>query len=307
MEVDVEFINVAKSYGSVQALRGVSFRVPRGVIAGLVGPNGAGKTTSMKILVGALRRDYGDVRVFGYDPWEHPDKVRRSIGFLPEKPQLPPIKVAHLLGYAAKLKHVQNVEKEVLRVARITGIIHLLDKKASTLSAGWSQRVAIALSLIGEPSLLVLDEPASNLDPIARKEIYGLLQTYAKDQKITILLSSHILAEIQSLVDYLIVISRGMIVAEGYISDLLRKAQGLVVAVFHVPSKKLTRIIARELWGLEGVVGVEVLNQDIRVKVSLEKYDTVKEFMLKRNCKIIEERVGDLTDLYTKLLKGGKL
>ena len=214
------FKDVVKSYGRIEALRGVTFRIPKSCMVGLIGPNGAGKTTTLKIAMGLIRRDYGYVEVLGYDPWLRPDKVRQFVGFLPEDPPLPSVKVYDLLKCVARLKGIRSYEYEVSRVSSMLGIRQYLDISANKLSRGYKQRVALALALIGEPKILLLDEPTTNLDPRSRLEVLELLRNLVRDYGVSVLISTHILAEAQEYLDYMIVLSRGVVVAEGSVVEL---------------------------------------------------------------------------------------
>lgn len=301
----IRFESVVKSYGSTQALRGATFEVPKGCVAGLVGPNGAGKTTALKIAIGALRRDYGVVEVLGYDPWVKPERVRALTGFLPEVPQFPSVKVWMLLMHVAKLKVSGDAEREVRRVIRLVGIRSVLDKPASKLSAGFRQRVALALAMIGEPKLLILDEPAANLDPNARVELYELLKLLRKDYGVNILMSTHILAEAKEVVDYLIIISKGLIVAEGWIPELVRSAKLSVKAVFKLGKGIDARGLINEIMRKYEVEGVGIKGDELTVEASSEVIDEIKEYLSKYDVKLVEEKSVDLVELYRRLVGGG--
>lgn len=300
----VELRDVVKAFDGNQALKGVSFRVPEGCIAGLVGPNGAGKTTTLRVIVGAIARDYGSVEVFGEDPWVNPRLVRSLTGYLPETPELPPIKVGHLLGHVARLKGVKDVRKEVVRVARLARITQVLDSRASNLAAGWRQRVALAVALLGNVRLLVLDEPASNVDPEGREEFYGLLKELKEDYEVTALVSTHILAEAQQYTDYLVIINSGVIVAEGCTADLVSMAKSKVKLVFRGRSEASLRKAARDAIVLGGVTGVEVEGNYLKVTTEYSKQDEVRRVAEGHGLTLVEVLAGSLTDLYRKLVRG---
>ncbi len=300
----VELRDVVKAFDGNQALKGVSFRVPEGCIASLVGPNGAGKTTTLRVIIGALARDYGSVEVFGEDPWVNPRLVRSLTGYLPEAPELPPVRVAHLLGHVARLKGVEDVRKGVMRVARLTRITQVLDSKASRLSAGWRQRVALAVALLGNVKLLVLDEPASNIDPEGREEFYALLKELKEDHGVTALVSTHILAEAQQYTDYLVIINSGVIVAEGRTADLVSMAKGKVKLVFKGRNETSLRRAAREAISLRGVMSVEIEGNYLRVTAEYGKQGEVKEVIEGQGLTLVEVLASNLTDLYRKLVRG---
>jgi len=300
----VRFESVVKSYGSTQALRGATFEAPRGCIAGLVGPNGAGKTTALKIIVGALRRDYGVVDVLGYDPWLKPEEVRALTGFLPETPVFPSVAVWKLLVHVAKLKVGGDVEREVRRVVRLTGVKSVLNKSAGKLSAGFRQRIALALAIIGEPKLLVLDEPAANLDPNARVELYDLLRMLRKDYGVSILMSTHILAEAKEVVDYFIIISKGIIVAEGWIPELMKSAELSIKAVFKLGKGINVRELVKEIISKYEVSGVSINDNELSIEAPANVVDDIKDYLSKHNVKLVEEKSVDLVALYKRLVGG---
>jgi len=301
----VVFDSVVKTYGAVQALRGATFRVPKGAIASLVGPNGAGKTTTLRICAGLLRRDYGVVRVFGADPWEDPEEVRTRIGYLPESPSLPKVSVETLLIHAAMVKGVDDPVREAMRVTRLAGLQGILGRKAAKLSAGWRQRLALAISLIGEPELLIMDEPAANLDPSNRMRLYDLIRSLCNDLGVSALISTHILTEAQQYSNYMIVISEGMIVAEGYTNELSKRVSSLVKARFRGRSEASVREAARDVLSMGGVRGVSVEGQYLVVTVEPDAYDEVKKALLSAGLKLVEEGAADLTDIYRKVVKEG--
>ena len=300
----VELRDVVKAFDGNQALRGVSFRVPEGCIASLVGPNGAGKTTTLRVIVGALARDYGRVEVFGEDPWVNPRLVRSLTGYLPEAPKLPPVRVAHLLGHVARLKGVGDIRKEVVRVARLARITQVLDSKASSLSTGWRQKVALAVALLGNVRFLVLDEPASNIDPEGREEFYSLLKELKEDHGVTTLVSTHILAEAQQYTDYLVIINSGVIMVEGSTADLVSMTKGKVKLVFRGRNEASLRKAARDAIMLKDVTGVEIEDNYLKVTTGYSKQDEVRKVVEGHGLTLVEVLAGNLTNLYRKLVRG---
>ena len=248
----VELVNVYKRFGRVEALRGVTLSVPRGVLAGLVGPNGAGKTTTFRLIMGFARPSSGEVRVWGMDPWRRQVEVRRRIGFLPERPVYPRrVAVAHLLRHLARLRGLGR--DEVLRVARLVGIERLLDRSVASLSRGYLQRLGLAQALLGDPELLLLDEPTANLDPGARAEILRLIRDLGRELGVTVIIASHILPELQEVVNHLILISQGVVVDSGSLEELSRRYG--VSSVYRVCGAE-PRALAARLIALDGVEGV---------------------------------------------------
>ncbi len=211
----IEVENLTKSYRDRVAIDGLNFTIPEGKIVGFLGPNGAGKSTTMKILTGFMPPTSGKAKVAGFDVFEHPLEAKRRIGYLPETPPLyPELTVRGYLKFVAELKAVpaKKIAGEIDRVATGTGIVPELDRLTGTLSKGYRQRVGIAQAMLGEPALLILDEPTEGLDPRQRREVLGLIKSLAG--KHTVVLSTHILAEVKAICEQVLIIHRGKIVAD---------------------------------------------------------------------------------------------
>ncbi len=300
----IEFRNVVKAYGNVQALRDISFRIPKNCIASIVGSNGAGKTTTLKIAYGVIRRDFGEVEVLGLDPWTNHEELRKYVSFLPENPQFPPVRCRDILKHIAILKGIRSVEKELRRVARSADIESVLDIKASKLSAGYRRRLALAITLIGDSKLLILDEPLSNLDPLARVNAMKMLRALRRDYGIDIFILTQILAEAQEYVDYLVIISKGVILTEGDVASLARKLRESMRVRFRVPRGVVLKNIIKELLDAYDLKGFEVLDDELELVVDVEKFNDIRQFLEERGFKFIEERSRNLTELYEKLVGG---
>lgn len=210
----IEINNLVKNYGSKFALDDISFKVAKGEIVGFLGPNGAGKSTTMNILTGYLSSTSGEAKVGGIDILENPNEAKKLIGFLPEQPPLYiDMTVEEYLNFvydikACKLKRDAHIE-EVMKVTKIDDVRHRLIKN---LSKGYRQRVGIAQALIGNPPVIIFDEPTVGLDPKQIIEIRNLIRNLGKTH--TVILSTHILSEVQSVCDRIIIINEGKIIAD---------------------------------------------------------------------------------------------
>lgn len=209
----VEIRNLTKKYGTKKAVDNVSFKVRRGEILGFLGPNGAGKSTTMNILTGYISATDGEVRVDGVDVLENPKAVKQKIGYLPENPPLYfDMTVREYLKFVYELKGVKKPEKEHLdEVMNVVKITHAADRMIKNLSKGYKQRVGLAQALIGDPEVLVLDEPTVGLDPKQIIDIRNVICEIGKSR--TVILSTHILQEVSAVCDRVAIINRGRLVA----------------------------------------------------------------------------------------------
>ena len=217
----IEVENLTKKYRDRVAIDALNFSVKDGQIVGFLGPNGAGKSTTMKILTGFMPPTSGKARVAGFDLFEAPLEAKRRIGYLPETPPLyPELTVRGYLKFVAELKGVASskLKAELDRVARGTGLVSELDRLTGTLSKGYRQRVGIAQAMLGNPALLILDEPTEGLDPRQRREVLELIKSL-KGQH-TVVLSTHILAEVKAICEQVLIIHRGKIVADDTMANL---------------------------------------------------------------------------------------
>ena len=220
----IEVSHLTKKYGSRLAVDDISFTVEDGVIYGLLGPNGAGKSTIMNILTGYLAATEGQVTVAGHPLPEEADAAKACVGYLPEQPPLyPEMTVQEYLTFAAELKGVKKAERkeQVCRAARRTGLETVLPRLIRSLSKGYRQRVGIAQALLGAPQLIILDEPTVGLDPAQVIEIRRLIRELGKSH--TVILSSHILSEVQAVCSQVLILSKGHLVAVGAPEQLAEK------------------------------------------------------------------------------------
>src|SRR4051812_26975865 len=242
------------------AIEGMSFHVERGEILGFLGPNGAGKTTTMRIITGYMPATEGSVKVDGFDVFESPLEVRRRIGYLPENPPLyTEMTVASYLRFVAKIKGVAspNIDNEIIRVMEKVNITDVRDRIIAKLSKGYKQRVGIAQALLNDPPVLILDEPTIGLDPKQIHEVRELIKELAG--KHTMVLSTHILPEVEQTCNRVIIIDKGKIVAVDTPQNLRSQVQGadrITVEVEGPPTE-----VAAKLRAVPGVAAVKTIEQ----------------------------------------------
>lgn len=212
----IEVKNLVKDYGKHHAVKDISFSVPDGQIVGLLGPNGAGKSTTMNIMTGYISATSGQVKIGDYDILEQPLQAKKLIGYLPEIPPLyEDMTVAEYLNFICDLKGIRKKADKVSSIDEVTEAVKISDMKGrliKNLSKGYKQRVGLAQALIGNPPLLILDEPTVGLDPNQIIEIRALIKSLG--EKHTIILSSHILSEVNAVCDYVLIIDKGTLVAQ---------------------------------------------------------------------------------------------
>lgn len=208
----IEVSHLTKRYGNHLALSDLSFTIPNGQIYGLLGPNGAGKSTTMNILTGCLAATSGEVRIDGVDIFEDPMAAKRHLGYLPEQPPVYMDRTPwEYLRFVARAKGVKNLAQEVDRVMALTQIADVRDRLIRNLSKGYRQRVGIAQAILGDPDIIILDEPTVGLDPRQITDIRELIQKLGENK--TVILSSHILGEVQAVCERLLILSKGKLVA----------------------------------------------------------------------------------------------
>ena len=205
--------DLKKNYGQKTAVNGISFTVDDNEVLGLLGPNGAGKSTIMNIISGFIPASSGTVSVCGIDVAERPTEAKRKIGYLPEQPPIyPEMTVREYLSFVAELKGVKDIKAGVGAAAKKTGVSNVMDRRTGNLSKGYKQRTGFAAALIGDPEVLILDEPTVGLDPNQIIEIRKLIKELGK--KHSVILSSHILGEINAVCDRIIIVNNGMLAAD---------------------------------------------------------------------------------------------
>ncbi len=218
--MSIEVKELFKQYGEQKAVDHISFSAKKGEIVGFLGPNGAGKSTTMKMITGYLQPDGGTAMIGGMDVNTHPLIVKQKTGYLPEaNPLYPDMYVKEYLAFIAGVHQVKNQQQAVAQVITLTGLSAESRKKIGQLSKGYKQRVGLAAALIHDPEVLVLDEPTSGLDPNQIIEIRKVIKEQGRNK--TVLFSSHILQEVEAICDRVVIINKGVIVANDTVPNLL--------------------------------------------------------------------------------------
>jgi len=224
----IEVKGLVKDYGALRAVDGVSFKVNRGDILGFLGPNGAGKSTTMKMITGFLRPTAGTALVGGHDVTAEPVTVKRLVGYLPENaPAYPEMTVEEFLDFIAETRGYRKAEEKAPHVDRVINLCHLAPvrrQSIETLSKGYKQRVGFAQALLHDPPVLVLDEPTDGLDPNQKHEVRSIIKQMAAEK--TVILSTHILEEVDAICTRIIIISRGRVVVDDTPANLEAKHNG---------------------------------------------------------------------------------
>jgi ABC-2 type transport system ATP-binding protein len=303
----IEVRELTKNYGELVAVRDLTFAVEAGRIWGLLGPNAAGKTTTMRIMTGYLPATSGRATVAGFDVFERPDDVKRSIGYLPEVvPLYQDMTVASYLAFVAEIKQVPKARRKAAaaRVVEEAGLKDVSRRLIKNISRGYKQRVGIAQAMIHDPKVLVLDEPTIGLDPAQIREIRELIRGLRGEH--TILLSTHILPEVTQVCDGVVIINEGRLMASGSLEDLtasFEKTDGVLVRLRRGGPEE-----AALFRGLPGVEKVAVEGGEIRVEWNLDRdlRDDVARLALDKDLGLREMRsVAGIEDLYMKIVAGG--
>ncbi|MBM3327270.1 MAG: ATP-binding cassette domain-containing protein [Calditrichaeota bacterium] len=253
----IEISNLTKVYGQQAAIDDISFKVDTGEIVGFLGPNGAGKTTTMKIITCFMPPTSGRVTVGGLDVEQHSMDVRRMIGYLPElNPLYSDMNVVDFLRYIAELRELEEgrINLRIREMVDICGLGDVLHKDISQLSKGYRQRVGLAQAMIHDPKILILDEPTIGLDPNQVVDIRNLIKKLGRAK--TVILSTHILSEVQATCDRAVIINRGKIVADSTLADLQRDISGRQVI-----DVELLNVSGDITGSLGGIAGVEEVRE----------------------------------------------
>ena len=266
----IEVKNVTKKYGNFVAVDDISFTIKDGEIVGLLGPNGAGKSTTMNTITGFIEQTEGSITVNGYDTIKKPKKAKLQIGYMPEGvPLYDNLSIKEFVTYMAELKKVKRKERKekVQDIIKKTGLEEMQNKLIKKLSRGQKQRVSLAGALVGDPKVLILDEPTVGLDPKQIMEIRSLIKQLGKEN--TVILSSHILSEVSQICDRVIIINKGKIVAEDTPEHLENKvATNNIVYVTVEDNENKMETIKDKIQGIK------------EIKLTRTNEDKTKEYMI---------------------------
>ncbi len=305
----IEVRDLTKTFGAVEAVRGISFRVEAGEIVGFLGPNGAGKTTTMRILAGIFPPTSGEVRIAGRNPARDPLACRRAVGYFPEyAPFYPDLRVAGYLRFVARMKRLPRAERPraVAQVLAWCGLEGVARRRVGTLSKGYRQRVGLAQALCGNPPILILDEPTIGLDPEQVVEIRDLVRALGGSR--TIFFSSHILSEVEALCERVIVVARGRLVGEGTARELSERVGRRQRVVLRVDGP--AEAVAAALAALPGVerVAREAAAFVLEAAASADVARAAGEAMAARGWTIRElrEETPDLEQIFLHLVRDGE-
>jgi len=299
----IEINNLVKRYGDKKAVNGISFTVNDDEVLGFLGPNGAGKTTTMNIITGYLSSTSGTVKVNGHDILEEPELAKKEIGYLPENPPLyTDMTVSEYLDFICDLKGVSKSKRKQMleRIISLVKISDVTDRLIGNLSKGYKQRVGIAQAMVGDPSILILDEPTVGLDPSQIIEIRKLIKSLSKSH--SIIISSHILSEIQEIADRVVIINHGKIAAVDSLTDLSKRLSGQTKLMLTVgaPAKECAAKI-QTIHGISAAVPKIVNNKVSQIELTLvgenstEIRSAIFFMMARENWPILEMRSLDPT------------
>lgn len=303
----IEVSNLSKNYGERRAISDLNFKIEKGDVVGFLGPNGAGKSTTMKIITGFMAPTSGEARVCGYDVFLNPIEVKRRIGYLPETPPLYlDMLVDDYLKFVAELKQVpkEKLKDLVDRALEKTQLTEVRRRLIKNLSKGFKQRVGIAQALVSDPEVLVLDEPTVGLDPKQVSEIRNLIRQLKGEH--TVILSTHILPEVQASCDRVIIIHEGKIVAQESIADIANMNKGFIMLT--VKTRK-SQDIKSSLKSIEGVQDIESVNdQYYRIKLTEDEelIEKVASEVIRSGAGLVElsPARANLEDVFLKLTYG---
>lgn len=309
----IEVKNLVKKYGDHTAVDHLSFTVEKGQIYGFLGPNGAGKSTTMNIMTGYLGATDGEVLINGHDILKEPEAAKKSIGYLPELPPLyMDMTVMEYLKFSAELKKIKKEDREgeIEKALKLVKLADVQDRLIKNLSKGYKQRVGLAQAILGFPEIIILDEPTVGLDPKQIIEIRELIRELAKEH--TVILSSHILAEIREVCDYIMIISKGKLVASDtpeHLEELMNGSDTI-----HIETRAEEETVREILSGLEDIEDVtyiqenEILKAEVKTKERKDIREAIFSAFAEAQCPLLtlQKTTVSLEEVFLELTGGQK-
>ena len=309
----IEVKNLVKKYGDHTAVDHLSFTVEKGQIYGFLGPNGAGKSTTMNIMTGYLGATDGEVLINGHDILKEPEAAKKSIGYLPELPPLyMDMTVMEYLKFSAELKKIkkEDREQEIEKALKLVKLADVQDRLIKNLSKGYKQRVGLAQAILGFPEIIILDEPTVGLDPKQIIEIRELIRELAKEH--TVILSSHILAEICEVCEYIMIISKGKLVASDtpeHLEELMNGSDTI-----HIETRAEKETVREILSGLKDIEDVtytqenEILKAEVKTKERKDIREVIFSAFAEAKCPLLtlQKTTVSLEEVFLELTGGQK-
>ena len=309
----IEVKNLVKKYGDHTAVDHLSFTVEKGQIYGFLGPNGAGKSTTMNIMTGYLGATDGEVLINGHDILKEPEAAKKSIGYLPELPPLyMDMTVMEYLKFSTELKKIkkEDREAEIEKALKLVKLADVQDRLIKNLSKGYKQRVGLAQAILGFPEIIILDEPTVGLDPKQIIEIRELIRELAKEH--TVILSSHILAEIREVCDYIMIISKGKLVASDtpeHLEELMNGSDTI-----HIETRAEEETVREILSGLKDIEDVtytqenEILKAEVKTKERKDIREVIFSAFAEAKCPLLtlQKTTVSLEKVFLELTGGQK-
>lgn len=306
MEPVVDMKGVTKRFGKILALDNLNLQM-KGKVLGLIGPNGAGKTTLINILLGYTRPDTGEARVLGYDTKTELAEIKRRVGILPEKPGFPnSFTGVGFLTRVARLRKISNPKECAKETLETVGLSQAGQRAIRTYSMGMYQRLGLAQALIGEPELVILDEPAANLDPLGRLDVLDVISKYSQEKGVKFLISTHILYDTERTCDWISIIDAGKIREQGSVEQLIQKYSGPTYRI----SVSDPKTFASELAKTDYVKSVTFQENAIIVTIKAKTNVYEKTMQLAKRAKITVHEVrpvlGSLDEVFRAVVKPSK-
>jgi ABC-2 type transport system ATP-binding protein len=302
--MSIQVKSLTKTYGEQKAVNDISFSIETGEIVGFIGPNGAGKSTTMKIITGFIPPTEGVVEVEGYDVSENSLKVREMIGYLPENnPLYENMFILEYLNYVAGIYKIKNRKARIQEIVEMTGLTKEVHKRIGTLSKGYRQRVGLAQAILHDPKVLILDEPTGGLDPNQIVEIRGLISQLGK--KKTVLLSTHLMQEVEAICDRVIIINNGKIVANDKASNLLEMKMDEELTVIVEFDQKVKPSALREIKHVTKAVNLKDQQYLVQSKAGKDIRASLFQYAVKNKLTVLSmtQKNKSLEDVFRDLTK----